>query len=242
MEQLYDVDRSQTKALQPLKQDVETMKKYVSDMEKLVQSGSFSVGNFSKTMLFKSRANIEMAGAEQIISYVLKSFPLMGRLQHMNTPIHQDKLELVYETAPERQPLLDKLKNMFSYVAPLTTLLYPKSLFPLTYRNHEPSSKPVNFDKLKETKAYQELAMKNAMSEEEIAAIKAHLNEIKENGSTGAYSPENDSLPEYGKEKETAFWEQRNALVGNSSLAGTPDGLAGPFTAVAGFFTEDFGN
>jgi len=52
MERLYDVDRSQTKALQPLKQDMETMKKYVSDMEKLVQSGSFSVGNFSKRMLF----------------------------------------------------------------------------------------------------------------------------------------------------------------------------------------------
>gem|GEM_PF-2322561 len=236
MEQLYDFERSQTKALQPLNQDIETMKKYVLDMEKLIQKGSFSMGNFSKRMLFKSNAYIKMAGAEQLIPYVLDSFLLGRRLQDMKAPIYQEKLWLVYETSPELKPLLDKLKNMFSYIAPLTILLYPKSLFPLTFRNHEPSNKPVNFDKLKETKAYQDLAMENAMSEEEIAAIKAHLNDIRENGSTGTYSPENYSEAD---RKEITFWDQRKVLGGNSSLVGTPDGLAGPAIAVADFFTED---
>ncbi len=238
MEQLYDVDRSQTKALQQLIQDIETMKKYISDMEKMVQSGSFSIKTFTKRMLFESDAYIEMTGADSIIQYVLNSFNLEGRLQNISNPVHQKNLEVIYETPPELKPLLDKLKNMYSYAAPLAVLLYPKLIFPITYRNHEPSNKPVNFDKLKETKTYQELAMENAMSEEEIAAIGSHLNDIIENGSTSAYSLENYSEPD---REEIKFWDKRKVLGGNLSLAGTPDGLAGPAIAVADFFTEDFG-
>ena len=96
----------------------------------------------------------------------------------------------------------------------------------------------MNFDKLKETKTYQDLAMENAMSEEEIAAIRAHLNDVIENGSSSAYSPESYSGPD---REEMTFWDKRKVLGGNSSLAGTPDGLAGPAIVVADFFTEDFG-
>ncbi len=238
MEQLYDVDRSQTKALQQLIQDIETMKKYISDMEKMVQSGSFSIKTFTKRMLFESDAYIEMTGADSIIQYVLKCFNLEGRLQNISNPVHQKNLEIVYETLPELKPLLDKLKNMYSYAAPLAVLLYPKLIFPITYRNHEPSNKPVNFDKLKETKTYQDLAVENTMSEEEIAAIRSHLNDIIENDSTSAYSLENYSEPD---REEIKFWDKRKVLGGNLSLAGTPDGLAGPAIAVADFFTEDFG-
>ena len=102
----------------------------------------------------------------------------------------------------------------------------------------EPSNKPVNFDKLKETETYQDLVMKNAMSEEGNAAIRAHLNDVIENGSSSAYSPESYSGPD---REEMTFWDKRKVLGGQSSLAGTPDGLAGPAIAVADFFTEDFG-
>ena len=71
-----------------------------------------------------------------------------------------------------------------------------------------------------------------------IATI-AHLNDIIENGgSSSPYSPESYSGPD---REEMTFWDKRKVLGGNSSLAGTPDGLAGPAIAVADFFTEDFG-
>ena len=74
------------------------------------------------------------------------------------------------------------------------------------------------------------------MCDTEIAAIRAHLNDVIENGSSSAYSPESYSGPD---REEMTFWDK--VLGGNSSLAGTPDGLAGPAIAVADFFTEDFG-
>ncbi|WP_405096939.1 HNH/endonuclease VII fold putative polymorphic toxin [Oceanobacillus sp. FSL H7-0719] len=70
-----------------------------------------------------------------------------------------------------------------------------------------------------------------------IATI-AHLNDIIENGgSSSPYSSESYSGPD---REEMTFWVKRKVLGGNSSLAGTPDGLAGPAIAVADFFTEDF--
>ena len=56
------------------------------------------------------------------------------------------------------------------------------------------------------------------------------LNEIEETGlKSDEYSPENYSKPDYG---EITYWDKRRVLGGNSSLAGTPDGLAGPAVEV----------
>src|SRR5690625_3316041 len=94
---------------------------------------------------------------------------------------------------------------------------------------HNQESKDTDIKELKKTEQYQQLEAQNQLTAEEEAALSNWL--------LNPDKPKNVSIEDYealtvdAKEPFT-FEQERQMKGGNSNLAGTPDGLAGPTTAL----------
>src|SRR5690625_594265 len=120
-----------------------------------------------------------------------------------------------------------KLINILSEISPIVLMFNPKKILPTIIHNQE--SKDTDINELKKTEQYQQLEAQNQLTAEEESALSNWL--------LNPDKPKNVSIEDYetltvdAKEPFT-FEQERQMKGGNSDLAGTPDGLAGPTTAL----------
>ena len=120
-----------------------------------------------------------------------------------------------------------KFINILSGISPIVLMFNPKKMLPTIIHNQE--SKDTDIKELKKTEQYQQLEAQNQLTAEEEAALSNWL--------LNPDKPKNVSIEDYetftvdAKESFT-FEQERQMKGGNSDLAGTPDGLAGPTTAL----------
>jgi len=137
-------------------------------------------------------------------------------------------VELMWNVNPLHNAY-DKFINILSIMSPIVLFFNPAKMLPsLVYHEEE---KDIN--DLMESEEYQQLAAENQFgmtTEEEAALVDWMLN-------LDSPKPNSDSLESYEGEtvdarEEITFEHERQVKGGNSELAGTPDGLAGPTTAM----------
>ncbi|WHX24539.1 hypothetical protein QNH47_10040 [Virgibacillus halodenitrificans] len=92
----------------------------------------------------------------------------------------------------------------------------------------------MNFDKIETSVEYQQLAEQNKLSVQEEEAISKYLKNLDEKDVS--FNADDVKQPDYGP---ITFWDKRKVVGGTSSLAGTPDGLAGYATMAYHYFTDD---
>src|SRR5699024_5308909 len=69
---------------------------------------------------------------------------------------------------------LNKMKNIYAYIAPYMMMLQPQRMFPVTYRDQQAEQEPY-FNGLKKTKPYQTFAAKNNLSSGEEKLLQEYL-------------------------------------------------------------------
>ena len=129
---------------------------------------------------------------------------------------------------------LNKLEDIFSYIAPYMAMLLPHKMFPISFRGHAVSKTPPKFDRIKENDTYKELAQKNELTVEEDALLSDYI--ATSDPDRPKYSKADFEDPEHGP---ITYWDKRKVYGGNSSLAGSPDGLAGYSLMAYHFITDD---
>ena len=142
--------------------------------------------------------------------------------------IHSDLyIELLEKVSPVYNAYT-KLVNILSENGPIAMILNPGNFLPRLLQDKE--IKSADIDKIKETEAYQNLAVKNQMTADEEAQLKNYLQNIDPDDRNSPYAPENYVHPGYGP---ITFWDKREVIVSNKDV--TPDGLTGPTTATLTF-------
>ncbi|MYL58321.1 hypothetical protein GLW20_12465 [Virgibacillus halodenitrificans] len=199
LENLHELDRTQSAALEKVEKDLLVMKNYIEELSGKFKSGEVQVGEYNRFALETSETHNKMMG---------KIYPLEGALE--------------------------KLQSNFSYIAPYMAMQLPHKMFPLSYRGHSVSKTPMNFDKIEASVESQQLAEQNKLSVQEEEAISKYLKNLDEKDVS--FNADDDKQPDYGP---ITFWDKRKVVGGNSSLAGTPDGLAGYATMAYHYFTDD---
>ncbi len=120
-----------------------------------------------------------------------------------------------------------KFINILSGISPIVLMFNPKKMLPTIIHNQE--SKDTDINELKKTEQYQQLETQNQLTAEEEAVLSNWL--------LNPDKPKNVSIEDFEAltvdAKEPLIFEQERQMKGgNSDLAGTPDGLAGPTTAL----------
>lgn len=147
IEQLHHLDQSQTDSLKSLKQQLETMKSYVTDMASMVQNKDFSISNFNKLMMYTSDAYVEMTGASSIVQHVVKNYLNKNGMLPQDTTAKDGNQEINKEDSS--LDIIAKYGKVFAHLGPLLIMLNPRLMFPITYRKHKSSNNEVNLDNLK---------------------------------------------------------------------------------------------
>ena len=151
-----------------------------------------------------------------------------GRENLSEDIIHSDLyIDLLEKVSPVYNAY-NKLVNILSANGPIAMIVNPGNFLPRLFQDKE--IKSADIDKIKETEAYQNLAVKNQMTADEEAQLKNYLQNIDPDDRNSPYAPENDAHPDYGP---ITFWDKREVIVSNKDV--TPDGLAGPTTATLTF-------
>lgn len=199
LENLHELDRTLTAALEKVEKDLLVMKNYIEELSGKFKSGEVQVGEYNRFALETSET-------------------------------HNKMMEKIYPL----ESALEKLQSNFAYIAPYMAMQLPHKMFPLSYRGHSVSKTPINFDKIETSVEYQQLAEQNKLSVQEEEAISKYLKNLDEKDVS--FNADDVKQPDYGP---ITFWDKRKVVGGNSSLAGTPDGLAGYATMAHHYFTDD---
>ena len=86
---------------------------------------------------------------------------------------------------------LNKMKNIYAYIAPYMMMLQPQRMFPVTYRDQQAEQEPY-FNDLKKTELYQTLAAKNNLSSGEEKLLQEYLLNLDSNASKDRKETEDD--------------------------------------------------
>ncbi len=199
LENLHELDRTQTAALEKVEKDLLVMKNYIEELSGKFKSGEVQVGEYNGFAVETSET-------------------------------HNKMMEKIYPL----ESALEKLQSNFAYIAPYMAMQLPHKMFPLSYRGHSVSKTPMNFDKIETSVEYQQLAEQNKLSVQEEEAISKYLKNLDEKDVS--FNADDVKQPDYGP---ITFWDKRKVVGGNSSLAGTPNGLAGYATMAYHYFTDD---
>jgi len=143
--------------------------------------------------------------------------------------------EVLGEVSPLHSAL-NKVENIYAYIAPYITMLQPQRMFPVTYRDHEVSKTPVDLSSVKNADTYRKLAHENQATDAEEAALEKYLLGVESGDSNNTFDP--DDLEDLD-DRPMGYWDKVKVQGGNSRLSGTPDGFAGPATATFDYFSED---